>query len=186
MSIPARKKFGETALLTPANVLTASRLFLAAIFCWLVVLRGPSWWTTGVGFLAASSDYFDGIVARRQGPTTSGAFLDPLADKIVVLGSLFTLVAVHRMALFPVLIITARELWMTWYRSRASRQGISIPARTLPKFKTMIQDFAIAFVVCPWTAHTHWLQVATLWFAVALTLFTGVQYYVDGRKALVQ
>jgi len=46
----------------------------------------------GVGFIAAASDYFDGIVARRHGTTTSGAFLDPLADKVIVLGSLYALI----------------------------------------------------------------------------------------------
>ena len=172
--------FGETALLTPANLLTAFRLVVTPIFIWLIVSRGASWWTAGVGLVAAASDFFDGIVARRQGPTTSGAFLDPLADKIVVLGSLYTLVATGRMSIVPVLIITAREAWMTWYRSRASRDGISIPARQLPKIKTMVQDFAIAFCVIPVTASLKWLQVATIWTAVVLTIYTGFQYYWDG------
>ena len=175
------RTYGESALMTPANLLTAFRLLVTPVFIWLIVARGASWWTASVGAVAAFSDYFDGIVARRQGPTRSGAFLDPLADKIVVLGSLFTLVAVQRMSLVPVLIITAREAWMTWYRSRAGREGVSIPARSLPKIKTMIQDFAIAFCVLPPTAHLKWLQVATLWVAVVLTLYTGWQYYVDGK-----
>ncbi len=175
--------YGESALLTPANLLTAFRLLVTPVFIWLIVSRGASWWTAGVGAVAAFSDYFDGIVARRQGTTTSGAFLDPLADKVVVLGSLFTLVATHRMSIYPVVIITAREAWMTWYRSVKSRDGVSIPARKLPKIKTMVQDLAIAFCVLPWTAHQHWLQVATIWIAVALTLYTGWQYYYDGSRA---
>ncbi len=179
-----RPTFGESALLTPANLLTIFRLVVTPIFIWLIVAKGASWWTAGVGAIAAASDYFDGIVARRQGPTRSGAFLDPLVDKIVVLGSLYTLVAVHRMSLLPVLIITAREVWMTWYRSRASKSGVSIPARGLPKIKTFVQDFAIAFCVLPPTANLHWLQVGTLWLAVVLTLYTGWQYYSDGRRAV--
>ena len=181
-----QRTYGESALLTPANLLTAFRLLVTPIFIWLVVVRGPSWWTTVVGAVAAASDYFDGIVARRQGTTTSGAFLDPLVDKIVVLGSLYTLVAVahYRMSLWPVLIITVREIWMTWYRSRASRGGVSIPARALPKIKTLVQDFAIAFCVIPYTSHLYWLQSVTLWAAAVLTLFTGWQYYSDGKRAV--
>ena len=175
--------YGETALLTPANLLTAFRLVVTPVFIWLIVSQGATWLTTIVGAIAAFSDYFDGIVARRQGTTTSGAFLDPLVDKIVVLGSLYTLVAVHRMALAPVIIITVREAWMTWYRSRASKSGISIPARHLPKIKTMLQDFAIAFCVIPPLAHQHALQDLTLWAAVVLTIYTGWQYYYDGKKA---
>jgi CDP-diacylglycerol--glycerol-3-phosphate 3-phosphatidyltransferase len=179
--VTTQRTFGETAILTPANLLTAFRLLVTPIFIWLIVARGASWWTAGVGMIAAASDYLDGIVARRQGTTRSGAFLDPLADKIVALGSMYTLVAVGTMSLWPVLLITVREAWMTWFRARASKRGISIPARKLPKYKTLIQDFAIGFCVLPFTAHLHWLQLVTLWTAVALTLLTGLQYYVDGR-----
>jgi len=178
-----RPTYGESALLTPANLLTIFRLVITPVFIWLIVSRGASWWTTAVGAVAAASDYFDGIVARRHGTTTSGAFLDPLVDKIVVLGSLYALVWTGAMWIVPVAIITAREVWMTWYRSRASQEGISIPARKLPKIKTMTQDFAIAFCVMPPTASLKWLQSATLWVAVALTLVTGWQYYNDGKRA---
>lgn len=178
-----RPTYGETALLTPANLLTAFRLIITPVFIWLIVAKGASWWTTVVGGAAAASDYFDGIVARKQGTTTSGAFLDPLADKIVVLGSYYALVWVNKMWIVPVVIVTARELWMTWYRSKASKAGISIPARKAAKYKTMVQDFAIAFCVMPPTANLKWLQIATLWLAVVLTLYTGWQYYVDGKAA---
>ena len=90
-----RFTYGESALLTPANILTLVRLVVTPIFMWLIVTQGATWTTTVVGFSAAMSDYFDGIVARRQGTTRSGAFLDPLADKVVVLGSMYTLVYEH-------------------------------------------------------------------------------------------
>lgn len=178
------RTFGESALLTPANLLTLARLIVTPIFIWLIVARGASWWTAGVGALAAFSDYFDGIVARKQGTTRSGAFLDPLVDKVVVLGSMYTLVAVGIMWVVPVAIITLREAWMTWFRSTAGLQGVSIPARKLPKYKTMAQDFAIGFCVLPPTASLSWLQEATLWLAVVLTVYTGWQYFVDGRRAV--
>jgi len=179
----ANRSYGESALVTPANALTLFRLVITPVFMWLIISRGPSWWTTLVGAFAAFSDYFDGIVARRQGPTRSGAFLDPLADKVAVLGSLYTLVYVHRMFWVPVAIITLREMWMSYFRSRAAQSGISIPARQLAKYKTLVQDWAIAFCVIPWTSHVHPLQVATLWLAVALTVVTGGLYYLDGRRA---
>lgn len=176
--------YGETALLTPANLLTILRLVVTPIFIWLIVSKGAGWWTTLVGFVAAMSDYFDGIVARRMGTTRSGAFLDPLADKVVVLGSLVTLVATRFHWWLPVALIAARELWMTWYRSKMSKHGVSIPAGQLAKIKTMVQDLAIAFCVMPFTTHLHWLAVVTIWIAVALTIITGWQYYDGGRKAL--
>jgi CDP-diacylglycerol--glycerol-3-phosphate 3-phosphatidyltransferase len=176
------KRYGESALLTPANLLTIFRLAVTPLFVWLIVSRGATWWTTAVGAFTAFTDYFDGIVARKYGTTTSGAFLDPLADKVVVLGSLYTLVWQHFMWWLPVVLITAREAWMSWYRSTKSRQGISIPATRLAKYKTLVQDLAIAFCVIPGLTEQRWLRVGTLWLAVGLTLFTGWQYFRDGRK----
>ena len=178
------RTFGETAIATPANLITIGRLVLTPVFIWMMVHWGATWATAGVGAVVAFSDGLDGIVARRMGSTRSGAFLDPLIDKIVVLGCMVTLVALHHMWWVPVAIIAARELWMSWYRTVASKRGISIPARKTAKIKTLFQDLAIAVVVLPPTASLVWFQVAILWAAVALTLWTGVEYYVDGKRAM--
>lgn len=182
------RTYGPTALLTPANMMTGFRIVVAPVFIYLIIVDRISWWTALVGFLAAASDYFDGIVARRHGTTTSGAFLDPLADKVIVLGSLYALIIArpHGLTSFiaPAILITLREIWMSVYRSRAARRGISIPASKLAKWKTFTQDWAIAFCVLPITAHHVWIGVVTIWIAVAMTLYTGWKYYVDGKKAV--
>lgn len=176
------KTFGETALLTPANAITVGRLVLTPFFIWLLVAHGVvGWGQSVIGALVAFSDGIDGVVARRMGSTRSGAFLDPLIDKIVILACMVTMVCLHRMWFLPVAIIAARELWMSWYRTVESKKGISIPARPTAKVKTLLQDFAIALIVLPPTASLVWLQVATLWAAVALTLWTGWEYYRDGK-----
>ena len=181
-----QRTFGETAIATPANLITIGRLVLTPVFIWMMVHWGATWATAGVGVVVAFSDGLDGIVARRMGSTRSGAFLDPLIDKIVVLGCMVTLVALHHMWWVPVAIIAARELWMSWYRTVASKHGVSIPARKTAKIKTLFQDLAIAVVVLPPTASLGWLQVAILWVAVVLTLWTGVEYYVDGKRAMAE
>ncbi len=183
-----RPTYGESALLTPANLMTAFRLLIAPLFVYLIIVRRVSWWTVLVGFLAAASDYFDGIVARRHGTTRSGAFLDPLADKIIVLGSLYAIIlsrphGVHSF-IVPSLVITLREIWMSVYRSRAARRGVSIPASRLAKWKTFVQDWAIAFSVLPITAPHAWLALVTIWIAAVMTLYTGWQYYREGRVRL--
>lgn len=178
--------YGESALLTPANMLTIFRLLVAPLFIYLIIMHRISWWTSLVGFLAAASDYFDGIVARRHGTTRSGAFLDPLADKIIVLGSLYALVVSRPYGLksfiVPAVLITLREIWMSVYRARAARRGISIPASQLAKWKTFVQDWAIALCVLPITAHHTYLGVVIIWIAVVMTLYTGWQYYAQGKK----
>jgi CDP-diacylglycerol--glycerol-3-phosphate 3-phosphatidyltransferase len=181
-----RPTYGETALLTPANMLTAFRLLVAPVLIYLIVVDRISWWTSLVGLLAALSDYFDGIVARRHGTTTSGAFLDPLADKIIVLGSLYALIVsrTHGLNAFiaPAIIITLREVWMSLYRSKAAKKGISIPASKIAKWKTFVQDWAIAFCVIPLFAHHTWIGIVTIWLAAVMTVYTGWRYYADGKK----
>lgn len=184
------KRFGPTALLTPANLMTGFRLIIAPVFIWMLVFNRVSWWTVVVGFSVAASDYFDGIVARRHGTTTSGAFLDPLADKVIVIGGLWACVISrpHHVLFFvvPATLITLRELWMSYYRSHAAHRGMSIPASRLAKWKTFAQDWAIGFTVLPFTAdHPSYADV-TIWVAVILTLYTGAQYYLDGRKVLAR
>jgi CDP-diacylglycerol--glycerol-3-phosphate 3-phosphatidyltransferase len=181
------RTYGESALLTPANMMTAFRIVIAPVFVYLIVVDRISWWTSIVGMSAAASDYFDGIVARRHGTTRSGAFLDPLADKIIVLGALYALILSRphglKSFIIPAVLITLREIWMSVFRAKSAKKGISIPASKLAKWKTFTQDWAIAFCVLPITAHHTWLGVVSIWIAVAMTLYTGWKYYVDGRRA---
>src|SRR5205823_6047733 len=121
--------FGPSALATPANALTAARLLLAPVVILLIIDRSASWSTLGVWIAVAGSDALDGWVARRQGSTSSGAFLDPLADKVLVLGALVALVAKGVFWWIPVALIAVRELVISAYRSYVGRQGISMPAR---------------------------------------------------------
>jgi CDP-diacylglycerol--glycerol-3-phosphate 3-phosphatidyltransferase len=183
------RTYGESALMTPANMMTTFRIVIAPVFIYMIIVNRISWWTALVGFLAAASDYFDGIVARRHGTTRSGAFLDPLADKVIVLGALYALILSRphglKSFIIPAILITLREIWMSVYRSKAGKKGISIPASQLAKWKTFVQDWAIAFCVIPLTAHHTWIGVTTIWIAVAMTLYTGWKYYVDGKKVVL-
>ena len=184
---PARRTdftFGESALVTPANAVTVARLLAAPVYVLMLIAWGASWVNVVVGFLLAASDGLDGYMARRHGTTRSGAFLDPLADKACVLGAMITLAAQGHLPWLPVVLITAREVGMQVYRSWVGRRGVSIPARKSAKLKTLVQDIAIGTVIIPPLAHQHTLQVAMIWFACALTLYTGAEYMLDGRKAL--
>ena len=175
--------FGPSALLTPANGITVIRLLATPVLIVLIMLWGASWFTFVFGGLLAFSDGIDGWVARRQGTTRSGAFLDPLADKVAVLGALVALVAKGIIWWLPVAIIAIREIAMSVYRSVVGRHGISIPARNSAKFKTLLQDIAIGMCLAPPLAgHTSILNTG-IWVATALTVITGAQYYVDGRRA---
>ena len=133
----------------------------------------------------ASTDFFDGRVARRANVVSrSGAFLDPLADKVVVLGAAFCLVAVERYWWVPVTIMAFRELGITAWRIRWAGEGVSIPARRSAKYKTFVQGVALAMAVMPSLESADAVLTGALWVAVAFTLVTGLQYLLDGRAAL--
>jgi phosphatidylglycerophosphate synthase len=72
---------------------------------------------------------------------------------------------------------------MSVYRSVVGRHGVSIPARNTAKLKTLLQDVAIGMCLAPPLADHHSLLSAAIWVATAMTVFTGGQYYLDGRRA---
>ena len=175
--------FGPSALATPANAITIGRLVLTPVFLVAVLATGPAWSTFVIGLVLAVTDGLDGYIARRQGATRSGAFLDPLADKFLVVGGLTALAAEGALPWWPVVLITVRELVISLYRSWMGRRGVSVPARWWAKVKTVTQELAIAFAVLPLTADHPTAAEAVLAVALVLTLVTGAQYLLDGRRA---
>jgi CDP-diacylglycerol--glycerol-3-phosphate 3-phosphatidyltransferase len=176
--------FGPSALATPANAVTVARVLVTPLLLALVIGVGASWPAFALWLLLASTDGVDGYIARRHGTTRSGAFLDPLADKLLVLSALWALVIEGGMWWLPVAVITVREVAMSAYRWWVARRGISIPARGTAKVKTVVQGVAVAVALCPPVAGgASWLVGTVLWAAVVLTLVSGAQYLLDGREA---
>src|SRR5688500_7096312 len=99
----------------------------------LIVAHGTGWPLVGLWVVLAATDGADGWIARRQGTTRSGAFLDPLADKIVVLSAMAALVSIERIWWLPVALMALREVAVSVYRSYVGRRGVSVPARPLAK-----------------------------------------------------
>jgi CDP-diacylglycerol--glycerol-3-phosphate 3-phosphatidyltransferase len=172
------------ALATWANAITTFRLLLSPLMIWLIPDSGAgSWAAVALWFVLCSSDAIDGRLARRHGTTRSGAFLDPLADKVLVLGAMFALVSVDVFWIVPVAIIAAREVGISVYRIFVGAKGISVPASPLGKYKTLAQQLAVGAAVLPITAErTTWLWLWLLWIGVALTALSGVQYLWRARR----
>lgn len=166
------------ALATWANAITVGRLLLSPLM-FLVIPddNQGSWVAFGLWFVLCVSDAIDGYLARRHGTTSSGAFLDPLADKVLVLGAMFTLVAHGAFPVIPVVLIAAREFTISIYRTLVASKGVSIPASQLAKWKTLFQQLAVGFALWPWFAvDGEWFWLTLLWVAVVLSLVTGVHY----------
>jgi CDP-diacylglycerol--glycerol-3-phosphate 3-phosphatidyltransferase len=174
--------YSPDAIKTWANAVTVGRVMVAPILFVLITGSEGSWPALILWVALCASDGIDGWLARRQGVTRSGAFLDPLADKVLVLGAMFTLVRYDVFWIVPVLIITAREVIISVYRTVAGRHGVSVPAKQLAKAKTVCQQFAVGFALLPLTADMPWLYNSFLWAAVVLTVVTGTQYLFAARR----
>jgi CDP-diacylglycerol--glycerol-3-phosphate 3-phosphatidyltransferase len=177
------RRFGETAIKTPANAVTVMRLLFAIpVLVWILDQHDASWGTFAGWFFLSVTDGLDGWLARRDGTTRSGAFLDPLADKILVTGG-FVALAIHGdIAWLPVLIIAAREGGVSVWRSLAGRRGISVPARQLGKWKASAQFFAVGIVLFPPTEDLPHLYNAFVWLAVALSVISALDLILAARR----
>ena len=182
----AKKRFGQSALATPANFLTLSRIAVAIPTLALIRNRGSEWLTVGLWFAITASDSLDGWLARRNGATRSGAFLDPVADKLIVLGGLAVLADRGVFAWWAVSLVVVRELGISTYRSVAGRRGVVLPALRLGKYKAFTQYCAVGFVLLPPTADAVGFQHLVFYVAVALTLVSGLQIvrrgYIDWQR----
>jgi CDP-diacylglycerol--glycerol-3-phosphate 3-phosphatidyltransferase len=183
MATRVEGKFESSALVTPANVITMLRVAATPVMMVLILDLGPAWSTVLAWVALSCTDFVDGWVARRQGATTSGAFLDPLADKFLVLGALVALAGSGRTSWLPVAVIATREVLISLYRSVVARHGVSVPARPLAKAKTAVQDVAICLLLLPVVGTRHgWIGRDLLWAAVALALVSALQYLLDSRR----
>lgn len=175
---------GRSRWALAANALTTFRFVMAPVLAALVAARNPWWVTFWLGWFLGFTDMLDGSLARRASPTRLGAFLDPLADKVVVLLVGFTLVGLDRFPLLPMAIIAVREVAIMVYRSYWTRRGLAIPARKSAKYKTLVQGVALAAAMCPPLEPYPWVADGLLWLAVVFTVVSGAQYFLDGRAAL--
>ena len=174
----------ETAIVTWANMVTVGRVLASPFLFALIPDDGRGSWVASVVWVVlCSSDGFDGYLARKHGITRSGAFLDPLADKILVLGAMFTLVSRDVFWVLPVIIIAAREIIVSLYRVFVGSRGVSMPASKTAKVKTFSQQMAVGFALAPLTVLDYtWTFTIFMWIAVALTLLSAAQYAVKALR----
>jgi CDP-diacylglycerol--glycerol-3-phosphate 3-phosphatidyltransferase len=139
---------------------------------------GHDYWATAVFCVAMATDWFDGRIARRSGRTSPlGTLLDPVADKLLVLGTLVVLLDQHVFPAWMVAAIVARELLVNGLRLAAVERGVVIAARDLGKLKTWSQ--AIAALVGGLAAAgalSDDLAWWTLLVALVLTWVSGLDY----------
>jgi len=165
---------------SPADQLTVARALSVPVVIVLFAWSFPhhAYWATGIFCVAMTTDWFDGRLARRHGRTSPlGSLLDPIADKVLVLGMLVMLVGAHVVPAWMVAAIVVREVLITGLRQAAIERGIVLAARDLGKLKTWAQ--AVAAGVGGFAAAGAWGTGVAWWtllVAVALTWVSGIDY----------
>jgi CDP-diacylglycerol--glycerol-3-phosphate 3-phosphatidyltransferase len=182
----------RSGLLNLPNLLTLTRI--AAVPVLVIVMfwesRSASLLAALIFSLAAVTDFIDGWLARKWGVVTVlGKFLDPLADKLIVMAALIMLIPMDRVPAWAVFLILTREMVVTGLRSIASSEGIVIDASELGKYKTIYQMVAIPgllmhydyywFFGVEWEllhVNMHNAGLFVFYIALVLTLWSGYDY----------
>jgi CDP-diacylglycerol--glycerol-3-phosphate 3-phosphatidyltransferase len=130
--------------------------------------------------VASITDFFDGFIARKKNIVTIfGSFLDPIADKFLVISALIMLQAMNRVHVLVVLILVLREMYITALRLLAMEKGISVPVGVLGKWKTATQMVGIPFLMAndiPWGLDMPLLGNIAIYLASVFSLYSAFEY----------
>ncbi|MBI9012805.1 MAG: CDP-diacylglycerol--glycerol-3-phosphate 3-phosphatidyltransferase [Clostridiales bacterium] len=173
-----------------ANKLTLSRIFMIPFFVFFL-LKGTTtdMIVAGVIFIIASlTDFLDGYIARSRNLVTKfGKFMDPLADKLLVMSAFVCLVELQIVPSWIVIVILAREFIVSIFRAIAASEGIVIAAGKLGKYKTVTQMIAIillCFSNFPFEAWSIPMDQIFLYLCAILTILSGIDYMVKNKQVL--
>jgi CDP-diacylglycerol---glycerol-3-phosphate 3-phosphatidyltransferase len=167
------------------NLLTVLRILAVPVIVVALLDETPNGdaLAAGVFALAALTDGLDGYFARsRDAVTTFGKLMDPLADKLLIVAALVSLVSLDRLAAWVAMVIIARELAVTALRAVAAERGIVIAASWLGKLKTILQVAAV-FALIAADPSPLWVDVL-VYLAVAMTVISGADYFFGLRRRL--
>lgn len=195
-------------IMTPANVVTLVRICLVPVFVAALVAPWPEllgldhllafkpWIAAAIFVVISCTDWLDGYLARSRNEVTDfGKFMDPLADKVLVVAALLVLIELGSLPSWPVLIIVAREFIVSGVRMVAASKGEVIAASWYGKFKTVFQMIAIVLFVVKESpiiesvSHTLYVGVYLLsWLvmtvALVLTVFSMLDYISKARHLI--
>lgn len=169
------------------NVLTVLRIMLVPVLVAALLGNTPAGDVLAaiVFALASLTDFVDGYLARARGSiTTFGKLMDPLADKLLIIAALLSLVSLGRLAAWIAMVIITRELAVTVLRMGATQAGVVIAASMFGKVKTCLQIAAILAVIA---VHEKPLWLSLLLYATVLvTVLSGLDYFFGLRRRLAQ
>lgn len=179
----AASSYGLKIMINIPNSLTFFRLLLIPVFIVLfyVQIEGAYMWAAAVFTLAAVTDWLDGFLARKLKQNTPfGAFLDPVADKVMVAAALIIIVEDYSSPLvtIPALIMIGREIIISalreWMAEIGQRSQVAVS--WIGKWKTTIQMVALIGLIWQQSLYMIWGSYFLLYVATILTLYSAYDY----------
>jgi len=169
------------------NLLTVLRIMLVPVLVVALLGNTPEGDVLAavVFALASLTDFIDGYLARaRDSITTFGKLMDPLADKLLIVAALISLVSLHRLAAWVAMVIITRELAVTVLRLGATQAGVVMAASMFGKIKTCLQIVTILAVIA---VHDKpvWVS-ALLYLTVLVTVLSGLDYFFGIKRRMAQ
>jgi CDP-diacylglycerol--glycerol-3-phosphate 3-phosphatidyltransferase len=177
------------------------RIAAIPLLCFLLLSpeRERCFWAAALFAAASVTDWLDGYLARRMGiVTVFGKFLDPIADKLIVMAALIMILPYDRVPAWMVLVILGREMIITGLRAIASDEGIVIQASNLGKFKTIFQLVAIIGLLLHFeyrwffsvdhpllVVNMHNVGMFYLWIATIITIWSGFDYLYKFMRVII-
>jgi CDP-diacylglycerol--glycerol-3-phosphate 3-phosphatidyltransferase len=133
--------------------------------------------------VAFFTDWLDGFIARKKNLVTKfGKILDPLADKLLIGGSLIMLIGLDWVAAWIGILLIGREIAVTWLRSMLAVKGHILASSWWGKYKTFFQAVALIPLMIHysyWSIDFHFWGSVILWIALFLTLWSGILYFIQ-------
>jgi len=180
------------ALLNFPNRITLFRISIIPVLFFLLLSPGKtgSLVIATLFVIAALTDLLDGYLARKyEIVTVMGKFLDPIADKLIVNTAMILMIPIGRISAWIVAVIIIRDFIVDGIRAIASTEGVVIQASGLGKQKTLCQIFAVTALMIHYPffgADAHVIGTVILYLALALSVYSGVDYFVKFYKEIVR
>lgn len=176
------------------NKLTFIRIFIIPIIVVIfyldpdkLALNLYSYLIGGLFVVASFTDYLDGKIARKNNlVTTFGKFIDPLADKLLVMSALLILQELALIPMWAVLVILTREFIVTGIRLVASGEGTVIAASNLGKYKTASTMLALTLLFFRLTPTIELIGLIVFYIGVTLTVVSGIDYFIKNKEPLLR
>lgn len=168
------------------NRLTVLRMLLVPAVCLCIAIPGDIKYVSCALFvIAALTDFADGRIARGKGLVTDfGKFLDPIADKLLVICPMIILIGYGRMPAWMAAVTCARELTVSGFRLVAALKGRVIAADRLGKYKTTAQMLAVPAMLLFGTGKLCIVPLVLNWISVMLCTVSGIMYIYNNRDII--